>query len=1069
MKKTIFSILLTCLTLATYGQTVSKSEVYKSAADWYSFDYDGVDSVGSNALKLHNVKFTNDAQRGRVAIINHVDTGYMEFSKPAISGEQFTVASWFYFQSSYSDWWQTIFEFYNDQNNNNFYLCPKFESLGVVSENKTTSSWQSVSCGNYRTPTDQWVHLAMTFDNGTVCVYANGALVGSGTISNTMSALGLNRYFIGVNPKRMYKALDAKYDDLAVFNKVLNSSQVYALAHDTLSKAPDYEPYVFESEDYLPANWGKGTDGDISYGYYNGTETSAASASNSLLYGVVKGEGQLSLWAKVKTDKAISLPFWVKVNNEQWKVCNAIDATTDWKWVLLQRFIPTTSQGYAFRISPAVANLKVDKFLITYNWDYDPNVSYSKSDASAPTTPSGLSVANTTEYTSQLKWNKSTDDKGIVAYDVMNGSELFMVTSDTIISPSLVASTSYNFSIRAKDAAGNVSSTSSAISVTTSDLVFSSDFSDKKQTIHHFGASDAWSVETIGLWPDAKRDSLAKLLFSSKFDAQGNPEGVALSNWRFRIGDGSRDQASSGFSAGNWHKSTHCFLNADGTYDWTKQAGSVWFLKQAKAYGVPHFTGWTDSPPYFYTKSGYVFRVTNETSGYNLKTDSYNLYSEFLANVANHFESEGIHFDVVSPVNEPQWSWDYKVGEGGQPGSYCSNSELITLVKSINDVFDANKVKSKILISEAGALDYLYSDKSKETDNQIYEFWNKSSSNYMGNLPYLSKYVAGHGYYTETTVANTLTSRQSIAVRLKNTDSELEYWQTEYSLLSDGYSKEKAVMEPIDYSLFLARVIYYDLAVGNCTGWDWWSTFSRPWGEDHKYRFALINWYPNVDSVTCSDGTFSLTKNLWVIGNYSHFVRPGYSRVGSSRSDNLTAAQSADKQLVSTYLSPNADTAVFVVINYADADQLVKLECSNLPSNGVVEKLKPYVTSVSDDLKAYPEVSANVPVTVKARSVTTFVGIIKKDETNIDNISNNNSSSSVYVYPNPATEKVMVEVKNGSIEKIELYNASGKLTKDYKLTGNSVILNVNNIKAGLYYLSVYYDGKKESKKLLITK
>src|SRR5690242_10468129 len=64
------------------------------------------------------------------------------------------------------------------------------------------------------------------------------------------------------------------------------------------------------------------------------------------------------------------------------------------------------------------------------------------------------------------------------------------------------------------------------------------DINSKKQTIRNFGASDAWTCQYIGLWPDAKREQVADWLFSRDTDANGSPKGIGLSLWRFNIGAG---------------------------------------------------------------------------------------------------------------------------------------------------------------------------------------------------------------------------------------------------------------------------------------------------------------------------------------------------------------------------------------------------------------------------------------------------------------------------------------------------------------------------------------------------
>src|SRR6478609_3415782 len=53
------------------------------------------------------------------------------------------------------------------------------------------------------------------------------------------------------------------------------------------------------------------------------------------------------------------------------------------------------------------------------------------------------------------------------------------------------------------------------------------------QTIDHFGASDAWSCQFVGNWPEKKKNSIADYLFSLDTLNDGGPKGIGLSMWRF--------------------------------------------------------------------------------------------------------------------------------------------------------------------------------------------------------------------------------------------------------------------------------------------------------------------------------------------------------------------------------------------------------------------------------------------------------------------------------------------------------------------------------------------------------
>jgi hypothetical protein len=91
------------------------------------------------------------------------------------------------------------------------------------------------------------------------------------------------------------------------------------------------------------------------------------------------------------------------------------------------------------------------------------------SDTQAPTVPAGLASSNITSTGFTLSWTASTDNVGVTGYDVYQNSILIASPATNSYAVSgLTASTTYSFTVRAKDAAGNNSSQSSALSVTTS-------------------------------------------------------------------------------------------------------------------------------------------------------------------------------------------------------------------------------------------------------------------------------------------------------------------------------------------------------------------------------------------------------------------------------------------------------------------------------------------------------------------------------------------------------------------------------------------------------------------------
>lgn len=91
------------------------------------------------------------------------------------------------------------------------------------------------------------------------------------------------------------------------------------------------------------------------------------------------------------------------------------------------------------------------------------------SDTTAPSVPTNLVASNVTSTSLTLSWTASTDNVGVTGYDVyMNGSLKTSVTGSTSSITGLTASTTYSFTVKAKDAAGNSSANSSTFNVTTS-------------------------------------------------------------------------------------------------------------------------------------------------------------------------------------------------------------------------------------------------------------------------------------------------------------------------------------------------------------------------------------------------------------------------------------------------------------------------------------------------------------------------------------------------------------------------------------------------------------------------
>jgi len=95
------------------------------------------------------------------------------------------------------------------------------------------------------------------------------------------------------------------------------------------------------------------------------------------------------------------------------------------------------------------------------------NFSITAPDTEAPTAPT-LSANNTTSTKTTLSWTGATDNVAVASYDIYkDGTLVANSTTSPYTVTGLSASTSYVFTVKAKDASNNISVSSNAVTVTT--------------------------------------------------------------------------------------------------------------------------------------------------------------------------------------------------------------------------------------------------------------------------------------------------------------------------------------------------------------------------------------------------------------------------------------------------------------------------------------------------------------------------------------------------------------------------------------------------------------------------
>jgi hypothetical protein len=274
-------------------------------------------------------------------------------------------------------------------------------------------------------------------------------------------------------------------------------------------------------------------------------------------------------------------------------------------------------------------------------------------------------------------------------------------------------------------------------------------------------------------------------------------------------------------------------------------------------------------------------------------------------------------------------------------------------------------LQTKILAPEAAKLTFLFEDKTAAS-RQIQNFYADTSKLNFKNFTTVPRLVAGHSYFTDEGDATIITTRRALAQTARK--HNVNFWQSEYSMLGDGYkegSKEKRTQ--MDCALFLAKIIHHDFTVANATAWHLWNAY-EPGKADFDTRYYLIALQPEPG---LGNGNYTVTKNLWGLGHYSLFIRPGMQRLHIKRSDNLGDLEAAQKTMVSAYTDTKGKLVV-VAINYTSSAQPVAL---NLRNTGKFKTVQTYTTTADPDenLKATVVKDVKEGFTLPARSIMTIV------------------------------------------------------------------------------------------------
>ncbi|TDC27072.1 glycosyl hydrolase family 8 [Kribbella albertanoniae] len=188
-------------------------------------------------------------------------------------------------------------------------------------------------------------------------------------------------------------------------------------------------------------------------------------------------EGHDPEWIRVDLGSTASITRvklnWEAAYGKSYKIQTSADGSTGWTDV----FSTTTGNGAIddLTVSGSGRYVRVHGTVrgTTYGYSlFDLEVygttGSDPGDTTPPSTPTGLAATGTTSSSVSLAWNASTDNVGVTGYVVYrNGTEVTTSAGTTYTDTGRTASTSYTYTVKARDAAGNLSAASNAITATT--------------------------------------------------------------------------------------------------------------------------------------------------------------------------------------------------------------------------------------------------------------------------------------------------------------------------------------------------------------------------------------------------------------------------------------------------------------------------------------------------------------------------------------------------------------------------------------------------------------------------
>ncbi|KAJ7601050.1 glycoside hydrolase [Mycena floridula] len=371
------------------------------------------------------------------------------------------------------------------------------------------------------------------------------------------------------------------------------------------------------------------------------------------------------------------------------------------------------------------------------------------------------------------------------------------------------------------------------------------------QTFTGIGGSGAWWPHDLGSFPDAVKQNLSNLLFSSS--------GLGLTSYRFNVGAG-------GVNVSNPVRAPETFYVSPGVYNFSKDASGVFFLTQAATLGVPDLTMFANSAPAPLTvgKTSCNSQFANGTGA---------AFGTFLADVAVHFRGLGVPITHISPINEPDNS--FGPSPCGQEGMLVAPNQRAEVVNGL-----WNALSSRGLTGTVGIL----ADESSTLS--------QATSEYSAWLPQVIDKVAAvvhhtYDFPTDASYASYISSTKAAFPNKVTWMSEICCGLGNADGTGIGYSE--GYDPTIKNALMFSTLVFQSFLVAGEPHYDFWTLVSNQLGCSPLNNAACATtansngWNDGLiyyDSSYATNKNFNLyvKKQFWTYKHFGNFVKPGSQR-----------------------------------------------------------------------------------------------------------------------------------------------------------------------------------------------